>query len=129
MGSPRSSAVNFRESSAAPGEGAAVRLAVVPHRDLERLVRRLTMLCEGRAERVLRLSERIDSQRFHIAVLGEFKRGKSTLVNALIGRELLPSGVVPLTTVATEVHFGTGPSTVVFSDGRRLPIGEDEIAQ
>jgi len=88
-------------------------------------------LCQGRpelVERAQRLAERIAAQRFHIAVLGEFKRGKSTLVNALIGQELLPSGVVPLTAVATEVHFGMGQSTVVFVDGRRLPIEEDEIA-
>jgi len=99
--------------------------------DLEKAARHLMTLCQGRpelVERAQRLAERIAAQRFHIAVLGEFKRGKSTLVNALIGQELLPSGVVPLTAVATEVHFGMGQSTVVFVDGRRLPIEEDEIA-
>lgn len=99
--------------------------------DLEEAARRLEMLCRGRpdlVERAHRLAERIATQRFHIAVLGEFKRGKSTLVNALIGEELLPSGVVPLTAVATEVHFGAGRSTVVFADGRRLPIEGREIA-
>ncbi len=88
-------------------------------------------LCQGRpelVERAQRLAERIAARRFHIAVLGELKRGKSTLVNALIGQELLPCGVVPLTAVATEVHFGMGQSTVVFIDGRRLPIEECEIA-
>ncbi|HVX23387.1 MAG TPA: dynamin family protein [Acidimicrobiales bacterium] len=101
------------------------------HADLEQAARRLVTLCRGRpdlAERAQRLAERIATQRFHVAVLGEFKRGKSTVVNALIGQELLPSGVVPLTAVATEVHFGIGHSTVVFADGRRLPIDQDEIA-
>jgi len=99
--------------------------------DVEEAVHRLMALCHDRpdlVERAQRLDERIATQRFHIAVLGEFKRGKSTLVNALIGQEILPSGVVPLTAVATEVHFGIGHSTVVFTDGRRLPIEEDEIA-
>ncbi len=77
------------------------------------------------AERALRLAERSDAQRFHIAVLGEFKRGKSTLVNALIGRRLLPSGVVPVTTVVTELHFGDGPEgvLVVFEDGSSREAG------
>jgi len=99
--------------------------------DLQEAAHRLVALCEDRPDLVahaLRLAERIATQRFHIAFLGEFKRGKSTLVNAIVGQELLPSGVVPLTAVATEVHFGTDRSTVVFADGRRLPIDNDEIA-
>ncbi len=102
-----------------------------PNGDLELAARCVVALCRehpGLVERAQRLAERIATQRFHIAVLGEFKRGKSTLVNALIGRELLPSGVVPLTAVSTEVHFGSDHSTVVFADGRRLPIEEGEIA-
>jgi len=43
---------------------------------------------------------------FTLAVLGEFKRGKSTLINALLGRPLLPSAVVPLTSVITVVEYG-----------------------
>ena len=30
--------------------------------------------------------------RFTLAVVGQFKRGKSSLMNAIIGRELLPTG-------------------------------------
>jgi len=99
--------------------------------DLEEAAHRLVALCKDRpdlAARAQRLAGRIATERFHIAVLGEFKRGKSTLVNAIIGQELLPSGVVPLTAVATEVHFGIDRSTVVFADGRRLPIEDDEIS-
>lgn len=80
------------------------------------------------ARRASRLAERIATQRFYIAVLGEFKRGKSTLVNALIGHQLLPSGVIPLTTVATEVHFGSSQTTAVFADGYREAISADTIA-
>jgi len=52
-------------------------------------------------------------------VAGEFKRGKSTLINALIGAELLPSGVVPLTSVVTELRGGA-PATMTV----RLESGE-----
>jgi small GTP-binding protein len=98
--------------------------------ELERIARRLAALSADQpnlAQRAGRLADRIAAQRFHIAVLGEFKRGKSTLVNALIGRSLLPSGVVPLTAVATEVHFGSASTTVVFADGRRMALSPEAI--
>jgi small GTP-binding protein len=99
-------------------------------RELERLVSRLGALCDDRpdlAERAARLAERLAAGRFHLAVLGEFKRGKSTLVNALVGQELLPAGVVPLTAVPTEVHLGTTGVTVVLVDGSRIAIAHDEL--
>jgi ribosome biogenesis GTPase A len=48
------------------------------------------------------LNERLSQGRFHLAVLGQFKRGKSTLLNALVGESILPVGVVPLTAAPTE---------------------------
>ena len=45
----------------------------------------------------LTLQEKLRSQRFNLVVVGEFKRGKTSLINALIGTELLPTAVVPLT--------------------------------
>lgn len=81
------------------------------------------------AARAAALAERIAANRYHLVVLGEFKRGKSTLVNALAGHEVLPTGVVPLTTVATEVHFGRpSATTVVLSDGTRVGVASEELA-
>ncbi len=39
-------------------------------------------------------------------VLGEFKRGKSTFINALLGEEVLPSSAIPCTAVINEVKWG-----------------------
>jgi small GTP-binding protein len=44
---------------------------------------------------------RVLEDRFNLVVVGEFKRGKSTLINALLGRTILPTAVVPLTAVVT----------------------------
>lgn len=52
------------------------------------------------------LEERIREQRFYVACVGQFKRGKSTLLNALVKRPLLPTGVVPVTSVPTIVRYG-----------------------
>lgn len=56
-----------------------------------------------------RLAERIVAGRFYVACLGQFKRGKSTLLNALIGTAVLPMGVVPVTSVVTVVRHGARP--------------------
>ena len=52
------------------------------------------------------LAERVREGRFHVAVVGQFKRGKSTLINALVGDPVLPSGVVPVTSIVTVVTYG-----------------------
>jgi small GTP-binding protein len=65
------------------------------------------------------LRERLRAARLRVLVVGEAKRGKSTLVNALLGREVLPTGVTPLTAVPTTVTHGVGEAVqVAFTDGR-----------
>jgi predicted GTPase len=51
-------------------------------------------------------AERIAEGRFYVACVGQFKRGKSTLLNALIGESILPSAVIPVTAVPTILRFG-----------------------
>jgi len=52
------------------------------------------------------LEQRLSEGRFHLAVLGQVKRGKSTLINALLGEEVLPSSVIPLTAIPTFIQYG-----------------------
>ncbi len=52
------------------------------------------------------LGQRLIEGRFYVACIGQFKRGKSTLIGALIGDPILPVGVVPVTTVPTVIRFG-----------------------
>ncbi|MCA1842219.1 MAG: dynamin family protein, partial [Actinobacteria bacterium] len=80
------------------------------------------------AGRGARLADRLRRGRFHVSVLGEFKRGKSTFINALLGAEVLPTGVLPLTAVATELAFGEPGATVVHLDGAERGIALDELA-
>ena len=65
------------------------------------------------------LRGRLAGQRLRVLVAGEAKRGKSTLVNALLGRAVLPVGVTPLTALATTVRYGRDEGvSAVFRDGR-----------
>jgi ribosome biogenesis GTPase A len=75
---------------------------------------------EGAAERdtLHRIAEEISSQVYRVAVIGEFKRGKSSLVNALLGVEILPTDVLPATAAVTRIIYGTESRiTVRFRDG------------
>jgi len=54
------------------------------------------------------LQDRFSGGRFHLAVLGQFKRGKSTLLNALLGEALVPSGLAPVTAIPTMISAGQG---------------------
>ena len=64
--------------------------------------------------RVAELQERLAEERFQLAVLGQFKRGKSTLLNALLGESILPTGVVPLTSIPTYLRSGEKRAVRVF---------------
>lgn len=69
-------------------------------------------------EQIAALRDRLDAARLRVLVAGEAKRGKSTLINALLGRAVLPAGVTPLTAVATTVRYGNDPRAEVrFADG------------
>jgi GTP-binding protein EngB required for normal cell division len=64
------------------------------------------------------LRDRLDAARLRVLVVGEAKRGKSTLVNALLERDVLPAGVTPLTAVTTTVRYGDDERAEVrFADG------------
>ena len=69
-------------------------------------------------QQLMAVRDRLASQRLRVLVAGEAKRGKSTLVNALLDRTVLPAGVTPLTAVPTTVRYGDDPRTeVTFADG------------
>jgi len=53
------------------------------------------------------VAERVSEGRFYVACIGQFKRGKSTVLNALVGQNVLPTGVVPVTTIPTIIRHGT----------------------
>ena len=72
--------------------------------------------------------EAADEQRLNLAVVGRFKAGKSSFLNHLLGKQVLPVGVLPVTSVITEIISGpTEEATVHFADGRVKVVGLPEI--
>jgi GTP-binding protein EngB required for normal cell division len=79
---------------------------------------------ETRVQSCEQLMAKLAEDRFTIAILGQFKRGKSSLLNAIIGRDLLPTGILPLTSVITIVKFGARERLVIQRKGLQLPKHE-----
>lgn len=65
-----------------------------------------------------------------IAILGQFKAGKSSFINSFIGQSILPVGVIPVTTVITRLRYGVRERAVIsFFDGTKTEVGFDEIEE
>ena len=65
------------------------------------------------------LQARLDDARLRVAALGQFKRGKSTLLNALLGAPILPMGVTPVTAIPTFIRAGEALSVrIALKDER-----------
>ncbi len=59
--------------------------------------------------KVQRLEQRVRDDNFKVFVMGEFKRGKSTFINAMLGQEVLPAFATPCTAIINEVKWGEKP--------------------
>lgn len=72
---------------------------------------------------------RLEAERFHLVVLGEFNHGKTTFVNALLGAPVLPTGVTPTTAVIHHVVHGERPSAqAVALDGAVSTVPVEQVA-
>ncbi|MFA3783257.1 dynamin family protein [Melioribacteraceae bacterium 4301-Me] len=76
------------------------------------------------------LSEKVKQKKFYLVILGMFKRGKSTFINALLENEILPTAVVPLTSVITLIEYGNETSAEVsFRDDTKLKIPVEKVGE
>jgi len=87
----------------------------------------LELLEPDEAETVQAVRRRLAETSLYVVALGEFKRGKSSLLDAMLGADYLPIGVVPLTAVVTMIRRGPLAAVAEFEDGRREPIATDEL--
>jgi GTP-binding protein EngB required for normal cell division len=82
------------------------------------------------AERCQALVVQLAEDRFNLAVVGQFKRGKSSLMNAILGRELLPTGLLPLTSAITTLCYGSKQRVMLQRQGfaweQEVPLAQLE---
>jgi ribosome biogenesis GTPase A len=75
---------------------------------------------DGLRVRLQNLFARLAEERSNLVVLGRFNRGKTSLMNAILRTDRLPTGIVPLTSVITTVGYGSKERVVLKYDSRIL---------
>lgn len=98
--------------------------------DLEELLRLSDeIMLANTAKSLQEAIAKTKDEHFEVAIVGEFKRGKSTLINAMLGQEVLPADVLPATATLNRVTYSTEPYVQVeYKNGssERVDIGKLE---
>lgn len=106
------------------------------HEDIEKVRARLKMIIDDEMiAKILgedfiknmvewdELIEKRSKEPFTLVILGEFKRGKSTIINALLGKELAPMNISPETYTINEITYGRVQGVeAVFDNGKRMRL-------
>lgn len=101
--------------------------------ELAGVLRSVKQIAEGRKDRdrsndCQKLLSRLAEDRFNLVVVGQFSRGKTSLMNAILGVDRLPTSILPLTSVITAVSYGDRERVVIHWDWwsytSEVPISE-----
>lgn len=103
-----------------------VNIVAADLRDLMDTANELKM--QNSAALLNEMLKRVEENSFSIAVVGEFKRGKSTFINALIGKDILPSDILPCSATLNRVTYGVKPDVLIrFKDGREDHVDINQL--
>ena len=80
---------------------------------------------ESEVQSLEEIRNKLKDNNFKVLVIGEFKRGKSTFINALLQEEILPAYSVPCTAIINEIKFGDDKRAVIHFKQKigQLPEG------
>jgi len=107
----------------------AKREIVARFQQLAELAERVGMVTLARDIRTTRIPK-LESERFHLVVLGEFNHGKSTFVNALLGSDILPTGITPTTASINHVVWAPTPTArVVLTGGESKQLDPHQLKE
>ncbi len=86
--------------------------------DLVRLIRESSGIIDNisltqYAEGLRQLGSKVDNDTFKIQIVGTFKNGKSTFINALLGEDILPTKALPCTSVINEIKYGESKKAIL----------------
>ncbi|MFZ0929008.1 MAG: dynamin family protein [Syntrophobacteraceae bacterium] len=77
----------------------------------------------------LEMKGKLETNTFNLVVVGQFKRGKTCLINALLGADILPVSVLPLTSIVTIVVYSeTVAVKVFFKNGKKVDIPVESLS-
>ncbi|MEZ2228940.1 MAG: dynamin family protein [Microcoleus sp.] len=71
---------------------------------------------------------KLENQSFSVAIIGEYKRGKTTLINALLGKDILPTDIKPCSASINRITYSLNPLVkIIFKDGREEEVSIDKL--
>lgn len=72
--------------------------------------------------------KKLEERKFAVGILGEFKRGKSTVINSLLEKEIMPADILPTSATMNRVTYDMTPHVeLLMRDGTVMEIGIDEL--
>lgn len=85
--------------------------------------------CKELQEEINKTLLLIQNKCLNVAIVGEFRRGKSSLINALLGMPVLPVDIEPTTAAINRVTYGLKPKAIVhFKNGSSSEIPIQELS-
>ena len=67
---------------------------------------------------------------FSIVIMGDFKRGKSTFINAILGKQVVPSNVTPETVTINRIFYGEESAReAVLTNGMHIRLETEELGR
>jgi len=107
----------------------AKREIVARFQQLAEVAEAVGMITLSRDIRTTRIPK-LEAERFHLVVLGEFNHGKSTFVNALLGDDILPTGITPTTASINHVIYASTPTArVMLVTGESKPLDTSQLKE
>lgn len=95
---------------------------------LDGICKRLSM--EGQATELKNLEERLKNHIFSVGIMGEFRRGKSTVINALLGQEIVPADIVPCSATLNYVKWNVNKGAeIYFKNGTVQSVDVEDLAK
>ena len=80
--------------------------------------------------RIDALASRLEDDSFEVALFGRVSCGKSSLLNAILGTDVLPVGINPITAVPTKLRYGaTLKAAISYGDGRSSALPVEQLSQ
>lgn len=87
----------------------------------------MSLLPDAIRNHLAEVERKARAETVYVAVVGDFKRGKSSLINALLGAPVLPTGVLPLTALPTLIRYGDAPRVIVTDARGGSEVGIEQL--
>lgn len=95
--------------------------------DMEKLCDQMKL--EENRRDMEKLQQKLSSRTFSVGVMGEFKRGKSTVINSLLEQEIMPADILPCSATMNRVTYDLRPHVrLKLRDGSSKDIAVEELA-